>query len=105
VAAGATGVIRIGAAARCGFGAGFLAAALGGGGAVSAEAVGGAPPREVDGAGAPEPGSGLMMLTAGVEDALGKSMWTGLPVGADGGRLASAPIVAPVVTGAFQVDA
>jgi hypothetical protein len=52
-----------------------------------------------------------MMLTAGVEDALGKSMWTGLPVGTDGGSAANAPIavagaaVVPVVTGAFQVSA
>lgn len=93
----------MGAAARCGFGAGFLLAELGGGD-VAAEAVG-APPREADGAAAPEPGSGLMMLTAGVEDALGKSMWTGWPGGADDGSAASAPIVAPVVTGTFQVGA
>jgi hypothetical protein len=70
-----------------------------------------AEPRAAEGTGAPEPGSGFMMLTAGVEDALGKSMWTGLPVGTDGGSAASAPnvvavvAVVPVVTGAFQVNA
>jgi hypothetical protein len=35
-----------------------------------------------------------MMLTAGVEAALGKSALVGLPVGSDGARLAIGPVVA-----------
>ena len=35
------------------------------------------------------PGSGVMMLTAGVEAALGKSALVGLPVGIDGARAAT----------------
>ena len=52
-------------------------------------------------------GSGVMMLTGGVEAALGKSALVGLPVGIDGGNTAiglggSAPGAA---AGEFQVDA
>ena len=55
--------------------------------------------------GAPWPGSGVMMLTGGVEEALGNSALVGLPVGID----ASAPIAgagaAAITGGAFQVGA
>jgi hypothetical protein len=43
------------------------------------------------GGGAAEPGSGVMMLTGGVEAALGKSALVGLPVGIDGGSAATGP--------------
>lgn len=59
---------------RGGFGAGgFLAA----GGAIAAAAVAGAGGAE---RGWPGPGSGFMMLTGGVEAAVGKSALVGLPV-------------------------
>ena len=41
-----------------------------------------------------------MMLTGGVDEALGKSMFTGLPVGTPAGRAATAAGIA--VGGAFQ---
>jgi hypothetical protein len=44
-----------------------------------------------------------MMLTAGVEAALGKSALVGLPVGIDGGNAASA--AGAVACGMFQVGA
>jgi hypothetical protein len=48
-----------------------------------------------------------MMLTGGVDAALGKSALVGLPVGTDGGNPASAPVaaIAGAVAGAFQVGA
>jgi hypothetical protein len=87
-AAAAGGVIDVGAAGRFGAGGGFLAAASAG---VPGEAAasglaalapgwaGCCPPGEE-----PVPGSGTMMLTAGVEAALGNSALVGLPVGNDG---------------------
>ena len=44
-----------------------------------------------------------MMLTAGVDAALGKSALVGLPVGTDGGNAATAPGIGN--GGAFQVGA
>lgn len=83
-----------------GFGAaGFLAgawawlAATAGDGARGAGAAEAAPPvaaeREVDAV-----GSGTMMLTGGVEDALGNSALVGLPVGMDGASPAKLPVAA-----------
>lgn len=55
-------------------------------------------------------GSGFMMLTGGVDEALGNSALVGLPVGIDGGRPASAAVGgkaagAVAIAGAFQVGA
>jgi hypothetical protein len=87
-------------AGRLGFGgAGFRAAATagaaavdtgrrGGNGALAAGGAGGAA-RTADG-GAGEPGSGIMMLTAGVEAAVGNSALVGLPVGMEGETRAEA---------------
>ena len=50
------------------------------------------------------PGSGVMMLTGGVEAAVGNSALVGLPVGIDGTSGAKAATGAGVV-GAFQVGA
>ena len=55
------------------------------------------------GAGAPSGGSGVMMLTGGVEAAVGNSALVGLPVGADGGSPASSPEAA--CGGAFHEGA
>ena len=99
-----------GVAARTGFGAGgFLAAAtVGDAGAVSDV---GAPGRgdgvvgaAAEGAGCrgavAVEGSGVMILTGGVEEALGNSALVGLPVGTPGMRVATgAPAGA---AGAFQ---
>ena len=48
------------------------------------------------------PGSGFMILTAGVEAALGKSALVGLPVGTDDPSPASGPSAAGATGGAFQ---
>lgn|SRR5690349_7260324 len=108
-AGGASGT---GAAAGARFAAGcFLAAAAGAAGAAAcAEAAAGA-----RGAGAAfaagaawrGAGSGVMMLTGGVDEALGNSALVGLPVGIDGGSPASAALAgsAPGVVGAPQVGA
>ena len=52
-------------------------------------------------------GSGFMMLTGGVDEALGNSALVGLPVGIAGGSPASAAVagIADAVAGAFQVGA
>ena len=50
-------------------------------------------------------GSGIMMLTAGVDDAEGNSALVGLPVGIPGGRVATIPGTAAAVAaggGAFH---
>jgi hypothetical protein len=47
-------------------------------------------------------GSGVMMLTGGIEAAVGNSALVGLPVGIDGERTGTAPAVA---AGAFHDDA
>jgi hypothetical protein len=67
----------------------------GGGGAAELAAGAGAV-REVDA----EPGSGAMMLTAGVDDADGNSALVGRPVGVEGGSAATVAGAAP--PGAFQ---
>ena len=48
------------------------------------------------------PGSGVMMLTGGVEAAVGKSALVGLPVGTDGGSAAHERRAAAAGGGAFQ---
>ena len=50
-------------------------------------------------------GSGFMILTAGVEAALGKSALVGLPVGIDGGSPATSPVDAGPAGGAFHKGA
>ena len=99
-----------GVAVRAGFGVGgFLAAAtVGDAGAVSdvgapgrgdaaaGLAVEGAVWREADAV----EGSGVMMLTGGVEDALGNSALVGLPVGTPGMRAATGATAG--AAGAFQ---
>ena len=65
--------------------------------AVGDDAVGDAAARGGDGADA-EPGSGVMMLTAGVEAAVGNSALVGLPVGTDGESAATGATAA----GAFH---
>lgn len=52
-------------------------------------------------------GSGFMMLTGGVDEALGNSAVVGLPVGIDDGSPASAAVagIGGTVAGAFQVGA
>ena len=77
----------------CFFGAGGAAASFAGGaGAAGAAAAG-----RADGAAGAAAraeladGSGLMMLTAGVDDAEGNSALVGLPVGIPGGRVATIP--------------
>ena len=64
---------------------------------VGDDAVGDAAARGGDGAAA-EPGSGVMMLTAGVEAAVGNSAFVGLPVGTDGESAATGAAAA----GAFH---
>lgn len=89
-AAGADGAEDVaGVGDRAGFGAGcFLAAATVGDADAAGRAdgagafAGGVDERDVDAVAAP--GSGVMMLTGGVEAALGKSALVGLPVGAPG---------------------
>ncbi len=117
--AGAAGASCTGAAGTRGFGAGFLAGAAGGVGAALAErdgaaarAAGGvalaaeadaADARGVDAVVAGDvPGSGFMMLTAGVEEALGNSALVGLPVGTEPPSAARAPTAVGTTGGAFQ---
>jgi hypothetical protein len=95
---------------RTGFGAGgFFAAASVGDGAAAGRgegdgvfAAGAAVARGVDEAVA-TPGSGVMMLTGGVEAALGKSALVGLPVGTPGTSAATG--AAAGAGGAFHVGA
>ena len=93
---------------RFGAGGGFLAAACAGGDAAAAGrgAAGDAGAVAVDDDGfgaAPSGGSGVMMLTGGVEAEVGNSALVGLPVGSDGGSAATMPVVA--ACGAFHDDA
>ena len=84
---------------RFGAGGGFLAAACAcvGAGGVAAAGRGaagdaGAAAFADDGFGAaPSGGSGVMMLTGGVEAEVGNSALVGLPVGSDGGSAAIMP--------------
>jgi hypothetical protein len=108
------GAIWTGAAGAAGarFGAGgFLAAASAGdaaagvadagrGAGAGAAVAAGGDTRAADDAGG-VPGSGAMMLTGGVEAALGKSALVGLPVGTEAGSAATSP-GAPAGGGAFQ---
>jgi hypothetical protein len=102
VGAGAIWTGAEGAGAR--FGAGFLAAASAGeaaagrGDGTGAAAAGGGAGRM---AGALV-GSGVMILTGGVEAALGNSALVGLPVGIDGGNAATRPGAAAACGGAFH---
>ena len=91
-----TGVVLDG---RFGAGGGFLAAACAGGDVAAAGrgAAGDAGAVAVDDDGfgaAPSGGSGVMMLTGGVEAELGNSALVGLPVGTDGGSAAITPAAA-----------
>ena len=112
---GASGTgAAVGARAAFGAGGGFFAAAGAAGAAACAEVAAGA-----RGAGAAAAfaagaagrvdavGSGFMMLTGGVDEALGNSALVGLPVGIDGGNPASAAVagIASTFAGAFQVGA
>ena len=93
---------------RFGAGGGFLAAAcacVGAGGAAADRGAAGAAGTAAadDGFGAaPSGGSGVMMLTGGVEAEVGNSALVGLPVGNDGG---SAAIMPAAACGVFQDDA
>jgi hypothetical protein len=77
---------------RAGLGAGcFLAAASAGEAVAAGRGDGEGTPvaAEAGGRGAVVPGSGVMMLTGGVEAALGKSAVVGLPVAIVGARVAT----------------
>ena len=91
---------------RFGAGGGFLAAACAGGDAGGVAAAGRGAAGDAgaaavdDGFGAaPSGGSGVMMLTGGVEAELGNSALVGLPVGTDAGSAAIMPVTA---CGAFH---
>jgi type V secretory pathway adhesin AidA len=100
------GAIWTGAAAAGGrFGAGgFLAAASAGEAVADGVAAGGrgtgAPAAAADGTA--RLGSGVMMLTGGIEAELGKSAVVGLPVGIDGGSAATTPGASAACGGAFH---
>ena len=81
-------------------GAGAAADAARGAGAAPGAAAGGF------GAAGPDGGSAVMMLTAGVEAAVGNSALVGLPVGMDDGNNATSP-AAPACAGMgeFQDEA
>jgi hypothetical protein len=106
--AAAGGVSGTGAAAgaRAALGAGGFFAA---GTAACAEAAAGARGAATFAAGAAwrVGGSGFMMLTGGVDEALGNSALVGLPVGIDGGSPATAALAGNDcgAAGAFQVGA
>ena len=105
------------AGARAAFGAGgFFAAGAAGAAACAEVAAGARGAAAVPAAGAAcrvadVGGSGFMMLTGGVEDALGNSALVGLPVGIDGASPASPPgigmaaVAGAAAAGAFQVGA
>ena len=103
------GVIGAGAAACAGLGAGcFLAAANAGDGALVGRGEGNGGVAAVVvlarvGEGVDVPGSGVMMLTGGVEAALGNSALVGLPVGTPGTSAATGTL--GVDGGAFQSGA
>jgi hypothetical protein len=97
------GVIGTGAGVWAGFGAAcFLAAAsvgdVAGVGRADGAFGGGVGERDAD---AVAPGSGVMMLTGGVEEALGNSALVGLPVGTPGINAATVTAAA-TAGGAFQ---
>ena len=91
---------------RFGAGGGFLAAACAGGDAGGVAAAGrgaagnaGAAAADDGFGAAPSGGSGVMMLTGGVDAEVGNSALVGLPVGTDGG---SAAIMPGAACGVFQ---
>src|SRR3954466_11505505 len=108
--AAAGGVSGTGAAAgaRAAFGAGGFCAA---GAAACAEAAAGARGAAAAAFAVGDAwrvgGSGFMMLTGGVDEALGNSALVGLPVGIDGGSPATAALAGNDcgAAGAFQVGA
>ena len=77
---------------------GFLAAD--GAGAVACGGGGGAAAADAGRVAGAEPGSGVMMLTAGVEAAEGKSALVGRPVGTDDGSAAT--VAGAGATGTFH---
>ena len=85
-------------------GGGFLAAACacGDAGGVATAGRGDAGAADDGFGAAPNGGSGVMMLTGGVDAEVGNSALVGLPVGTDGGSAAIMPVAA---CGAFQDDA
>ena len=96
------------AAAGLRLGAGGFFAAASAGAAVGRAAGAGATAAPAGGLAAeadPGPGSGVMILTGGVEAELGNSALVGLPVGADGGSAAIKPAPAGGGAGAFHDDA
>ena len=52
-----------------------------------------------------QPGSGVMMLTGGVDAADGNSALVGLPVGIDGGSAAISPVPAAAIAAARSMTA
>lgn len=107
--AGVAGWVGAGGGVRAGLGAGcFLAAAsagegaLGGRGGGNGEVAAGVVARGGDGV--TVPGSDVMILTGGVEAALGKSALVGLPVGTPGTSAAASGTLARG-GGAFQTGA
>src|SRR4051794_19182672 len=108
--AAAGGVSGTGAAAgaRAAFGAGgFFAAGAAACAEAAAGARGAAAAAFAVGGAWRVGGSGVMMLTGGVDEALGNSALVGLPVGIDGGSPASAAVAGNdcAAAGAFQVGA
>jgi len=109
---GASGTGAAGARAAALGAGGFFAAGVAAGAAACAEAAAGARGAAVAfAAGAAcrvvAVGSGFMMLTGGVDEALGNSALVGLPVGIEGGSPASAALadIGGTAAGAFQVGA
>jgi hypothetical protein len=102
IATGAGALVARGGLGAAGF---FAAATAGDAGAVGRGEVAGAfaaglAERGVDDVVAV--GSGVTMLTGGVEAALGNSALVGRPVGGDGGIMPSGPVDAVVTGGAFH---
>ena len=94
---------------RAGFGAGCFFAAASAGDAEGAGRgddafVAGLAARDADDVVA-TPGSGVMMLTGGVEEALGNSALVGLPVGTPGTSAATGGTTVAGAGGVFQVGA
>ena len=82
----------------------FLAAAAAAAGRGNGEPAAGVEAAERGAGGGAEPGSGVMMLTGGVEAAVGKSALVGLPVGMVGDSVATGAAGA-VGGGAFHSGA
>ena len=103
----------VGARAGCFCAACFLTAAGGaatgsaaaGRGAAACALAAGEAERSADGFDPPVPGSAVMMLTGGIEDALGNSALVGRPVGTDGPSAATGAGAGAASGGAFHDDA